>query len=90
MTVEFWTVVETDVRTPSFPVIDDPITRLTSAFTGCPIGLAAPFPRQGNGAWRIVARYRSGTVAGSHGLPLLRDKRATALADARFKELPSA
>jgi len=45
------------------------MTGLTSAFTGCPIGFAAASPRRGETAWRIVARYRSGTVAGSHGLP---------------------
>src|ERR1700744_4322243 len=46
-------------------------TGLTSAFTGRPIGFAALRPDRGRNAWRIVARNRSGTVAGFHGLPCL-------------------
>jgi len=58
------------------------VTSLISAFTGCPIGFAASRPRQGHGAWRFVARYRSETVAGSDGLPSIprRDAKAWAFA----------
>src|SRR5258705_9927001 len=61
---------------------------LTSAFTGCPIGFAAPTPGQGVGAWRLVSRYRSGTVAGSHGLPCFpRRSRREIRSHLEFKEL---
>jgi hypothetical protein len=60
---------------------------LASAFTGCPIGFAAPAPGRGVGAWRFVARYRSGTVAGSHGLPCFRDDGKSGGRLSGFKEL---
>jgi hypothetical protein len=44
MTVEVG-FAEAGVRTPSFAVTE--MTSLASAFTGCPIGFAAPHPGQG-------------------------------------------
>ena len=77
--------METDVRTPSFVVTQ--VTCLTSAFTGCPIGFAASSPRRRDDAWRIVARYRSGTVAGFHGLSCFRDEGQKRWLLPKFKEL---
>ena len=41
---------------------------LTSAFTGCPIGFVEKTSGQDVPSWRVVIRYRSVTIADSHGI----------------------
>jgi hypothetical protein len=41
---------------------------LTSAFTGCPIGFVEKTSGQDVLSWRVVTRYRSVTIADSHGI----------------------
>lgn len=54
------------------------LTLLASAFTGHPIGFAARSSRQEDNAWRSVACYRSGTVAGFHSIPSILRRKAKA------------
>src|SRR5260370_35608995 len=77
---------ETDVRTPSVVATLGPASPPPSPVAR----LALPHrpPGQGVDAWRIVARYRSGTVAGSHGLPCFPRRHGMRLSCyLKFKEL---